>query len=71
MRKDLTQRMRLIQRFRNRVAHHDCLLDSQVEARTLDMFAIAGWNDGDSRSWIESQTSVVEIIEQRPPGGAD
>lgn len=29
MRKNLTQRMRLLQRFRNRVAHHDCLLSAR------------------------------------------
>jgi hypothetical protein len=54
MRKDLSRRMRLLRRFRNRVAHHDSLLDQDVSARLEDMLVIAGWIDPTAREWLSS-----------------
>jgi hypothetical protein len=42
MRKDLTQPMRPLQAFRNRVAHHDCLLKQPVRERSDEMIRISG-----------------------------
>jgi hypothetical protein len=66
MRKDLTEPMRLIQRFRNRVAHHDCLLGQNVEARADDMLQIAGWIDPDAQVWLENHSRVHGLLEVRP-----
>lgn len=52
-RKDIGRRMRLIQAFRNRVAHHDSLLGQDVAARFHDMLTIAGWVDSAARVWLE------------------
>jgi hypothetical protein len=49
-RKDLSAKVRLIQHFRNRVAHHDSLLDQEVQARLDDMLTIAGWIDPAARA---------------------
>ncbi|HET8863539.1 MAG TPA: hypothetical protein VFM94_09850 [Solirubrobacterales bacterium] len=54
MRKDLSLRMRLLRRFRNRVAHHDSLLNQDVAARLEDMLVIAGWIDPAAREWLSS-----------------
>jgi hypothetical protein len=63
-RKDLSSRMRRIQLFRNRIAHHDSLLDQNVPALVDDMLEIAGWIDPDARGWLEAQTGAAEIARQ-------
>ncbi len=66
MRKDLTEPMRLIQRFRNRVAHHDCLLTQDIEKRADDMLEIAGWIDPAAQAWLKSHSQVHSLLAQRP-----
>jgi len=63
-RKDVSIRMRRVQRFRNRIAHHDSLLDQDVPALVEDMLEIAGWIDPDARAWLEAQTGAAEIARQ-------
>lgn len=65
-RKDLSTKMRLIQHFRNRVAHHDSLLDQDIQARLDDMLAIAGWIDPAARVWLAEHTDAVDILQQMP-----
>lgn len=56
--------MRRIRQFRNRIAHHDSLLDQDVPALADDMLEIAGWIDPDARRWLEAQTGAAEIARQ-------
>ena len=65
-RKDLTERMRLLQRFRNRLAHHDCLLAQPVEERLEDMLLIAQWVDPDARAWLEGRGAAQALLAGRP-----
>lgn len=65
-RKDLSSRMRLIQRFRNRVAHHDSLLDQDTQARLEDMLTIAGWIDPVSQAWLTERINALAIARQIP-----
>jgi hypothetical protein len=65
-RKDLSTRMRLIQRFRNRVAHHDSLLGQDVQARLDDMVTIAGWIDPAARTWLDAHTEAHAIVRRTP-----
>jgi hypothetical protein len=62
MRKNLTQRMRLLQRFRNRVAHHDCLLGQDIGARADDMLLIASWIDPKAAAWLEERSRVHALL---------
>jgi len=66
MRKNLTQRMRLLQRFRNRVAHHDCLLGQGIGDRADDMLLIAGWIDPDAAAWLDERSRVHALLGARP-----
>lgn len=66
MRKNLTQRMRLLQRFRNRVAHHDCLLGQSIRDRADDMLLIAGWIDPDAAAWLGERSRVHALLAARP-----
>lgn len=60
----LSTRMRRIRQFRNRIAHHDSLLDQDVPALLDDMLEIAGWIDPFARAWLEAQTGAAEIARQ-------
>lgn len=64
MRKDVSIRMRRIQRFRNRIAHHDSLLDQDVPSLVEDILVLASWIDPRARNWLEAQTGAVEIARQ-------
>lgn len=66
VRKDLTQRMRLLQRFRNRVAHHDCLLNQDIGQRADDMLTITGWIDPDAQRWLREHSCVHALLRARP-----
>jgi hypothetical protein len=61
-RKDLTQPMRSLQAFRNRVAHHDCLLAQPVEQRYEEIMRIAGWIDPAAQRWLEEASQVPAML---------
>jgi hypothetical protein len=65
-RKDLSAKVRLIQHFRNRVAHHDSLLDQDVQVRLDDMLTIAGWIDPAARAWLAQHADALEIVREMP-----
>lgn len=65
-RKDLAGSMDRIRRFRNRVAHHDCLLGQDVAGRAGEMLRVVGWIDPEARAWFESRARVVELAAQTP-----
>lgn len=67
MRKDLSARMKLLQRFRNRVAHHDSLLSQDVSSRLEDMLTIAGWIDPAARIWLRERNEAFDVVRSGPP----
>jgi hypothetical protein len=66
VRRDLSGRMSRLQRFRNRVAHHDSLLRQDVQARVEDMLAIAGWIDPAARAWLEARSDAPALVRVAP-----
>jgi hypothetical protein len=65
-RKDLTQPMRELQAFRNRIGHHDCLLAQPVEKRYEQMMRIAGWIDPAAAKWLDGQCEVPALLAKKP-----
>jgi hypothetical protein len=63
-RRDVGTRLRRVQRFRNRIAHHDSLLGQDVPGLLDDMLEVAGWIDRDARSWLEAQTGAVQLAHE-------
>lgn len=55
-----------IRRFRNRVAHHDCLLSQDVDGLVKEMLQVIGWIDPRARAWLESRIRIVALLERRP-----
>lgn len=66
VRKDMIEPMRLIQRFRNRTAHHDCLLNQPVIDRYSDMRMIARWIDPAAEAWLVSSSSIEDVLASKP-----
>lgn len=67
MRRDLSGRMKMLQRFRNRVAHHDSLLGQDVQARLDDMLTIASWIDPAACLWLRERNEAFDIERSGPP----
>lgn len=65
-RKDLASSMDRIRRFRNRVAHHDCLLGQDVAGRAEEMLRIVGWIDPEAGAWLAARSRVLELAAQMP-----
>jgi hypothetical protein len=65
-RQDLTAPMRELQAFRNRVAHHDCLLAQPLSRRYEQMITIAEWIDPDAAAWISGCSDVPRLLGERP-----
>jgi hypothetical protein len=58
--------MRLLQRFRNRIAHHDCLLEQDIAGRADDMLLIAGWIDPAAAEWLRERSRVHALLAAVP-----
>ncbi len=65
-RKDLASSMDRIRRFRNRVAHHDCLLGQDVAGRAGEMLRIVAWIDPEAGAWLAARSRVLELAAQMP-----
>lgn len=65
-RKDMTEPMRSLQSFRNRIAHHDCLLAQPVQRRIDQMVLIAQWIDPDAATWLGAQSDVLSLLASKP-----
>jgi hypothetical protein len=57
-----------LRRFRNRLAHHDSILQEAVDARHRDMLRIGGFIDPVAESWLESMSGIAGLLAQRPSG---
>jgi hypothetical protein len=55
-----------IRRFRNRLAHHDCLLRQPVASVAAKLLDIAGWIDPDAKTWMQGQVDVTALLAQKP-----
>lgn len=65
-RKDLSTRLEALRRFRNRVAHHDSILNQPVAQRYEQMIEVVGFIDGDASSWVADSSGVLSLLDQRP-----
>lgn len=53
--------------FRNRLAHHEALINSPVQARHDDLLELARIIDADTAGWIAERSCVVDVLAWRPP----
>jgi hypothetical protein len=55
-----------IRRFRNRVAHHDCLLSQDVGGLIGEMLQIVGWIDPQACAWLGGRVRVLALLDRWP-----
>lgn len=65
-RKDLSSRMDQVRRFRNRLAHHDSVLNQPIAARYEQMLELAGFVDPLASEWLATTSDVQRLLSQRP-----
>lgn len=58
--------MRRIHRLRNRVAHHDCLLDQDVAVTVAEMLTLAEWIDSAAAAWLRDAADAEAVLARRP-----
>lgn len=65
-RKDLSTRMEPLRRFRNRLAHHDSILNQPIQARHSQMLELATFVDPLAGEWLASTSDVQRLLSKRP-----
>jgi len=65
-RKDVSTRIETLRLFRNRVAHHDCLLGQPVAARHQTMLEVASFVDPNAGAWLGAISRVDGQLAAKP-----
>lgn len=62
-RKDLSVRLQRVRRLRNRIAHHDSLLEQNTPARTEEILEVAEWIDPAAREWLARRSKALGLAQ--------
>lgn len=65
-REEVSASMRRIHQLRNRIAHHDCLLDQDVAGVVGEMLALAEWVDPAAAGWLRRAADAEGVLARRP-----
>jgi len=68
LRADVQQVIDRLHTLRNRVAHHEPLLNANLPARYRDILTVAGMLSGPFRDHLNDRSVTLDLIEQRPTG---
>lgn len=55
-----------IRKFRNRIAHHDSMVNVDVPFEVRRLERVAGWIDPEAARWIESVGQAMEVYAEKP-----
>jgi hypothetical protein len=69
LRRDILEPLTNLHLWRNRIAHHDSLLDQNLQHRLDEMLAVANAIDPACGEWLTAHTQLTVLLKQRP--GAD
>ncbi len=64
--KELSAAMFKLRKFRNRVGHHDLLVDDDLVQEFNNILRIAELIDPDFRTWLTKVSNVSLVIESKP-----
>ncbi|MEV1059205.1 hypothetical protein AB0I92_18270 [Micromonospora chalcea] len=70
-RHDVASAMNALRVFRNRLAHHDSLLATDVPFRLSQMIDVVAWADPDAARWLRRIERVTEVHRLRPAARND
>jgi hypothetical protein len=65
-RKNVSGPLEALNPFRNRLAHHDSILDVNIARRYEQMLQIAGWADPAAADWIRDSSRILAVLARRP-----
>ncbi|MBE2997783.1 hypothetical protein IDM40_03525 [Nocardiopsis sp. HNM0947] len=65
-RKDVALELDAVRKFRNRIAHHDSMLNVDVPFETRRIFRLARYMDPEVADWLERRSRVLELYRDRP-----
>jgi len=66
VRADVDQRMRRFHFLRNRIAHHEPIHHSDLDADHRDLLDLVGWLCADSRAWVAVNSRTPAVLGKRP-----
>ena len=66
LRKSVSAKLERLRPFRNRLAHHDSLLNQDIMFHLEEMLSLVEWIDPDARRWLEPRERVTEVYARRP-----
>jgi len=60
-----------VRKFRNRLAHHDSMINVDVPFEVRQIIELAGYIDAAAAGWLEKRSEVMSVYGQRPRVVAD
>jgi len=66
LRREILEPLTNLHLWRNRIAHHDSLLDQNLERRLGEMIEVANAIDPACGEWLGAHTEMTALFEQRP-----
>jgi hypothetical protein len=66
LRRDILEPLTHLHLWRNRIAHHDSLLDQNLQRRLDEMIAVANAIDPACGEWLTAHTQLIVLLKQRP-----
>jgi len=65
-RKDVHDRLEIIRKWRNRIAHHKAIFDQGPSRKFQETLQLVRWVSHDVADWLTSASKVTEAIDLRP-----
>jgi len=66
LRREILEPLTNLHLWRNRIAHHDSLLDQNLERRLSEMIGVANAIDPACGKWLAAHTQLMVLLKQRP-----
>lgn len=66
LRREILEPLTNLHLWRNRIAHHDSLLDQNLERRLNEMIEVANAIDPACGEWLATHTEMTALLEQHP-----
>jgi len=65
-RKQISSAMERVRKFRNRLAHHDSMINVDVPFEIRQVIELASFISADAARWLERQSQAMSVYAQRP-----
>lgn len=63
-RKTFSGRLHLIRKIRNRIAHHECIIEGDIEKIYNDILELTGYLSPEARYWIEKNNGFISVYNE-------